>query len=118
MAVETVWWAINLIQNKYNKIAIIWCWYSRNLDTSAVEENSPKSGRPPKIVSALTIVVSPGPLSPVPSDASAMKTPVPLFPGPSVFLVEGEETPETTQRDAGAPKPAAAGDILMEHSSD
>jgi hypothetical protein len=47
-----------------------------------------------------------------------MKTPDPQSPGPSASLVEIEETPQNTERDPDAPKPAAEGDIQMEDTSD
>jgi hypothetical protein len=58
-----------------------------------------------KSVSALTVVVSPNPLSPSPSTSSAS-------------LVESEETPENTEGDPDALEPAAEGDIQMEYSSE
>jgi hypothetical protein len=47
-------------------------------------------------------------------------SPDPLSPGPSVFLVDTEETPKKkkTERDPDAPAYAADGDIQLEYSSD
>jgi hypothetical protein len=76
----------------------------------AVEENSPKSS---KSVSTLKIVVSPNPLSPIPSTYSATNTPDPQSPGPSASLVKTEETPENIEKDPDVPEPTAEADIQM-----
>jgi len=66
----------------------------------------------------LTKVVSPNPLSPIPSTYSATETPDPQSPHPSASLVKTEETPEELNKDPGAPEPNADADIQMEYSSD
>jgi hypothetical protein len=53
-----------------------------------------------KSVCTSTVVVSPDPLLPTPSNSSATKT------------------PENTGEEPEAPEPAAEGDIQMEYSSD
>jgi len=54
-------------------------------------------------------------LFPTPSVPSAVKTPDPQCPGPSVFLVETEETPPKIQGDPHRPQPAAKGSIQLEY---
>jgi len=53
-----------------------------------------------KSICTSTVVVFPDPLSPTPSNLSAIKT------------------PENTEEDPNAPQPAAEGDIQMEYSCD
>jgi hypothetical protein len=52
-------------------------------------------------------VVSLDPFSPNPSNSSAMKTADPPSPGPSVSMVETEETPERIERVPDALIPTA-----------
>jgi len=58
------------------------------------------------------VVIFPDPLSPTPSTSSAMN-----ISGPSVSLVETEETPENKKRIPNTSEPAAEGDIQMKYSS-
>jgi hypothetical protein len=71
-----------------------------------------------KSVCTLTFVVPPDPLSIATSNSSAMIIPDPQSPGPALFLVKTDETPENTEGDPDAPEPVAEGDIKMEYSSD
>jgi len=57
--------------------------------------------------------VPPNHLSRTPSTSSAMKTPDPQFPDPSVLLVQTKETAENID----APDPADDGDIQLNYSS-
>jgi hypothetical protein len=47
-----------------------------------------------------------------------MKTPDPQCPGPSVSLVEREETPRNIERDSDDPEPAAGQDVQMKRPPD
>jgi len=71
-----------------------------------------------KSVCTLTFVVPSDPLSTATSNSSATIIPDPQSPGPALFLVKTDETPENTEGDPDAPEPAAEGDIKMEYSSD
>jgi len=57
------------------------------------------------------------PLFPTPSVSPTVETPDPKCPGPSVLLVEAEETPPKIQGDPHRPEPAAEGNIQMEYFS-
>jgi hypothetical protein len=51
--------------------------------------------------------------SPLLSTPSPTKVPDLQYPGPSASLVETEETPESTEEDPNAPKPAAEEDTQI-----
>ena len=59
-------------------------------------------------------MVSPGPLSPVLSASSAMKTHNLQFPGPLVSLVENKESQKNMFWYPDAFEPAAEGDVQMD----
>jgi hypothetical protein len=61
----------------------------------------------------LIVVVSPGPVSPILSTSSAVKTPNAQLPVPAAFLVETEETQENILGYHNTSEPAAEGDIPM-----
>lgn len=47
-----------------------------------------------------------------------MKTPDPQCPGPSVSLIEREETPQNMEQDSDDPEPVAGGDVWMKRPPD
>lgn len=57
-------------------------------------------------------MISPDPLSPIPSTSSALN----IF-GPSASLVETEQITENKEGNPNTPEPEAEGDIQMEYSS-
>jgi hypothetical protein len=57
----------------------------------------------------LTVMASPGSMSPIPPSCSTLKSTGPQSPSPSAFLVECEGTPETIDKEIDAPEPAAEG---------
>jgi len=79
-----------------------------NSDISAFKENSLQA----RSVFGWNVVISADPLSPTPSTSSAIN-----ISGPSVSLVETEETPENKKGIPNNSEPAAEGDIQMEYSS-
>ena len=69
------------------------CWDSGNSDIFMVKENILQA----RSVFRWNVVIFPDPLSPTPSTSSAMN-----ISGPSVSLVETEETPENKKKNGKA----------------
>lgn len=86
-------------------------WYSRNSDTPAVVENSPKSRIFHKSDPSSTVVLSPDLLSPT---ASTMKIPDPQSPGHSASQEETEEISENIEERLDASEPAVEHNNQME----
>jgi len=79
-----------------------------NSDISVVKENSLQA----RSVFRWNVASSADPLSPTPSTSSGMN-----ISGPSVSLVETEETPENKKGIPNKSEPAAEEDTQMEYSS-